>query len=209
MYTDSKFPAGEKNKKFSQEFLMASAGEEGYLFPDTYFVPFQATAVDLVRLMKDTFKERTDGLEAEAELNGLKPLEWLTLASIVEREVKFDEDRPIVAGILKKRWQNDWPIEADATVQYALYNEKKGGSDFWSEEITATDLEIDSPYNTRKNRGLPPGPICNPGLAALKAAAEPAVTEFWYYLSDRTGKMYYAATLEEHNRNAALYLGRE
>jgi len=106
-----------------------------------------------------------------------------------------------VAGILIKRGENDWPLQIDATVQYILG--KKGN---WWPQINGGDLKIDSLYNTYKNKGLPPGPICNPGLASIKAVLYPQKTDFWFYLSDKTGKMHYAKTNEEHNNNIRKYL---
>ena len=137
----------------------------------------------------------------------------VNLASIVEREARLPDDRPVVAGILLKRLENDWPLEVDATLQYAMATRKMengkwktGSFDFWPKEITADDLELDSPYNTRKYKGLPPTPICNPGLSAIEAVIRPTETEYWFYLSDKEGKMHYAKTIEEHNLNISRYL---
>lgn len=137
--------------------------------------------------------------------------EVLILASIVEREVKFNNDRPIVAGILLKRLEKNWPLQADATVQYAIASAKcKGKSakcgNWWPKNLTREDLKIKSPYNTYLYPGLPPGPICNPGLAAIEAVLNPVGSEYWFYLSDEEGKMHYAKTAEEHEENISKYL---
>ena len=140
-------------------------------------------------------------MEKEAQKAGLNKKEVLTLASLIEREAKHNEDRAIVAGILIKRGENDWPLQIDATVQYVLGRERN-----WWPQVTKRDLNTNSPYNTYKNKGLPPGPICNPGLASIKAVLYPKKTDFWFYLSDKTGKMHYARTNGEHNANIRKYL---
>ena len=129
----------------------------------------------------------------------------IILASIVEREAKHDQDRSVVAGILKKRYQKGWPLEADATIQYALgYDEIE--KTWWRKKLSTEDLQIDSSYNTRINPGLPPTPICNPGLAAINAVITPKETSYWYYISDQKNNMHYATTLDAHNQNIEKYL---
>ena len=138
----------------------------------------------------------------------------LTLASILEREVKLDEDRPIVAEILLKRLEKGWPLQADATVQYVLGYQTETGAEsgeiegtWWKKDLTKGDLDVDSAYNTRLVEGLPPGPICNPGIKSIGAVLKPAApTPYWYYLSDSEGNMHYAVTLEEHEQNTTTYL---
>lgn len=200
---------------FGEEFLKETEGMEGYLFPDTYYVPGWFTAKQLVAMVKDNFESKLQSLQTEQDSAGQKTTltleEMVLLASIVERETKFPTDRPVVAGILLKRLRNDWPLETDATLQYALANDKvkrvTEAFDWWPKEITTEDLELDSPYNTRKYRGLPPTPICNPGLAALRAVFFPQENPYWFYLSDKEGQMHYAQTIEEHSQNVARYLG--
>src|SRR5581483_2493272 len=118
-------------------------------------------------------------------------------ASIIERETKSEEERPIVAGILLKRINAGWPLQADATIQYALGN--------W-DPVNADDLKIQSPYNTYLNTGLPPTPICNPGLSSINAAKNPTQSNYWYYLHDKDGQIHYATTIDEQNANIAKYL---
>ena len=120
------------------------------------------------------------------------------MASLIEKEADTAEDRRIVSGILWNRIDADMPLQVDAVFGYIL--DRSGYAP------TGSDLEIDSPYNTYENRGLPPGPIANPGLDALTAALHPAATEYFYYLTGRDGLMYYAETFEEHKRNRELYL---
>lgn len=196
-----------------QEFLKLTENLEGYLFPDTYLIPKYASPSAIAKILTENFEKKTKDLEITKQ--------QLILASIVERETKHDNDRPIVAGILIKRWQQNWPLQADATVQYAVANAKcrmfppvKQASPLlaenirceWWPMITKEDLKIDSPYNTYKYKGLPPTPICNPGLAAIKAVVNPTLTDYWYYLSDENGNIHFAKTLKEHQENIIRYL---
>lgn len=199
------------SKLTGAEFLRETEGLEGYLFPDTYFVSKETTAEDLVKMMRENFEAKISQLElAELTLE-----EVVNIASIVEREVSGAEDKPIVAGILIKRFLNGWALQADATIQYALGfqsdpPEADGGESasgrWWKKNLTEDDLEVNSPYNTYANPGLPPAPICNPGLGSLRAVLEPEETGYWYYLSDNEGKMHFAETNEEHNQNVAKYV---
>ena len=200
---------------FYQEFLKESENAEGYLFPETYIVPRDITAKELVTVMRGTFdKKYTEASLSMGEKDGLTKKEIVTLASVLEREASRDEDRPIIAGILLKRLKNDWALEADATVQYAQASRqltaisfvKLENFEFWSGEITIDALKADSPYNTRLHRGLPPTPICNPGMLSIQAVFKSVETPYWFYLTGTDGVTRYAATLAEHNRNIDQYL---
>jgi len=196
------------NQNFSipeSEFLKYA--KEGYLFPDTYLIPKDATAEAIINILTKNFYRRFDeNLRQKAKNKGLTEEEVLTIASLVEREAKYNDDRKIVASIILKRLKNDWPLQVDATIQYALGYQPQERS-WWKKNLSKKDLEIDSPYNTYKNKGLPPTPICNPGLASIKAVIDADEnTPYWYYLSDKNGKMHYAKTLEEHNENIKKYL---
>lgn len=185
-----KFAASlNKDETFIHDFLTASKDKEGFLFPDTHLFPKEATAEKIVAKMLDTFDTRA-GLAVTKEN--------VILASLVERETRTAEERPIVAGILQNRIKIGMALQVDATIQFIKGN--------W-QPITLREREIKSPYNTYLNRGLPPGPICNPGLSSLKAALDPAKTEYLYYLHDSNGVIHYAKTLEEHNRNINKYIG--
>lgn len=187
-----------------QEFLKAA--KEGYMFPDTYLIPRDASAAAVAQIFYRNFQQKFDeSLQNEARRKDLDEKEILILASIVEREAKFEEDRPVVAGIVLKRYQQDWPLQADATIQYALGYQPNQKS-WWKKALTKEDLKIDSTYNTYEDTGLPPAPICNPGLASIKAVVYPQETDYWYYLSDSQGQMHYAQTLEGHNQNIEDYL---
>lgn len=195
----------EKELEFSsQDFLKVA--QIGLMFPDTYAFPKEASAGAVVKIMLANFDRKFDQrLKEVVKREELTENEAITLASIVEREAKYDVDRPIVAGILFNRLRQEMPLQADATIQYAL-GYQADQKTWWKKNLTRNDLKIDSSYNSYLNIGLPPTPICNPGLAAIQAVAQPAKTDYLYYLSDKEGKMHYAETLDEHNENIRKYL---
>lgn len=168
---------------------------EGYLFPDTYFVnPIDFHSENLIQLMLNTFENRI-GDELQASERPIHDV--VTMASIVEKEVRTTKDIPIVAGILWKRLDTGWLLGADATLLY-LKDDRT---------IDYQDLQEESPYNTRKNGGLPPGPISNPGLESLTATLHPEDSPYWYYLTTLdTGEVIYAESNDQHNANKAKYL---
>lgn len=188
------------------DFLDRSAMEkleipvEGYLYPDTYFLnPADFEAHDLIYLAIDNFEQKTGDLRMWGlpKIKNRTFQEIITMASIVENEVFGFEDRKIVAGILWKRLDSGWRLDADATLLYTKEDRK----------ITTADLESDSPYNTRKFAGLPPGPISNPSLESIDATMFPTATDYWFYLTTPdTGEVIYAKTNEEQNLNRAKYL---
>ena len=195
-----------KNYGIKEEDFLKLA-QLGYMFPDTYLFKVSSTAEELAQKLRLTFDQKfTPELQQQALAQGLTLPEVVTLASIIERETRDNgEERQVVAGILIKRFREGWKIEADATVQFALgYDEE--GKTWWKKSLTAEDLQINSPYNTRRFIDLPPGPICNPGLASLKAVAQPQESEYYFYLHDKDGKIHYARTLAEHNANKIKYL---
>lgn len=173
---------------------------EGYLFPDTYRFLTDDTPRDIIRRMLATFERRVvvPGLAAPAVPTGRTLDQILIMASIIEREVISDEDMAQVAGVLWRRLDNGVGLGADATIRYAL--------DHWDGPLSVADLAIDSPYNTRKYAGLPPGPISNPGVRAIVAAVNPTPSEYYYYLSTPEGQTIFSKTLDEHNLNKAKYL---
>ena len=198
----------DKDSTFISEFLDASKNSEGTLFPDTYLFPKDVTATQVVNKMNKQFDSKTSGF---TPTSGLNFDQSVVLASILERETKTDAERPIVAGILINRLNAGMPLQADAAVQYATGTSRcKGrliGCEWWIAP-TLIDLDINSPYNTYKFTGLPPGPISNPGESSLKAAFNPTKTDYWYYIHDPQGNIHYAKTLAEHNANVAKYLGK-
>ena len=213
--------------KVDYDTLVRMAREnEGYLFPDTYFFNIESTEEEVIERLTQTFEAKTADLLTEEDLAavGLTEEQAVIFASIVEREVSNPEDRPIVAGILIKRFNNGELIGADATTQYAVANFRSCGTvtadfdncpsedeetsfvDWWPRELTQEDLDLDSPYNTRRVVGLPPAPVASPGLGAINAVINFRETVYNYYLTDLDGITHYAETLEEHISNAARYL---
>ncbi|MFH1832695.1 MAG: endolytic transglycosylase MltG [Candidatus Levyibacteriota bacterium] len=169
---------------------------EGYLFPDTYLLPKDTDINLAVTMMKNNFEIKFAQI-SDANRSKLTKSQIVILASMIEREAKFANDRPLVASVLLNRLQISMPLQIDATIQYAL--------GFWKRNLTTQDLKIKSPYNTYLNVGLPPAPISNPGLDALKAVINPADTNYLYYVSDKSSHNHYAKTLEEHNANIKKY----
>jgi UPF0755 protein len=183
--------------------LPPTATLEGFLLPETYRLPEEATALDLLTRMLETFDARvTPEMRVVAADRGLDVYELVTLASIVEREAVLDEERALIAGVYHNRLDGGWFLGACPTVQYAL-----GNSDNWWPQFTLEATEVASPYNTYRNLGLPPGPICSPGLASIQASAYPSDTDYYFFLVDCTkndGSHMFAVTQEEHNSNYAL-----
>ena len=170
---------------------------EGYLFPDTYAMPRRATAAQLVARMVTAFeKVLTPKLRAEAAARGLSVRELVTLASIVEKETGKAAERPLVAAVYANRLKVGMGLQCDPTVIYAL--ERAGRYDG---NLTRENLQFDSPYNTYRYAGLPPGPIASPGQASLEAAAHPADVSYLYFVSRGDGSHAFASTLDEHNHN--------
>ena len=188
----------------SSEFVKNA--KEGYMFPDTYLFPKDYSVEQITRRLRDTFEQKySDDLRSKIKAVGLTEAQGVILASIVEREARSDQARTDVASILLKRFKIGMGLNADATIQYALGYQKDEKS-WWKRNLTFDDLKIDSLYNTYQHVGLPPTPICNPGLSSLTAVAnaDPS-TPYLYYYHDSKGNSYYAKTLEEHNTNAANY----
>jgi len=174
---------------------------EGYLFPDTYRFQRKATSLQIATAMVRRF--RAVAAEIGLTPGGRDIHDVVTLASLVERETAVDAERPMVASVLTNRLTKNMPLMTDPAVIYGLQVEGK-----WRGTIYQSDLARDTPYNTYRHAGLPPGPIANPGLPALRAALTPAATNFLYFVAagaDPQGRSRFAATLEEHNKNVASY----
>ncbi len=181
------------------EWLRESVGLEGYLFPDTYRVYFKPQPKKVLKIMLTNFERKVIPVVEEGkDLSPMKDLHSIiTLASIVERESPAGE-RGRIADIFIRRLHAGIPLQADSTVNYVTGGNKPS--------LTYNETKIDSLYNTYKYRGLPPGPIANPGLAAIRAVLHPTSNEYWYFLSTKDGKIIYSKTLEEHNKAKAMYL---
>ncbi len=198
--------ARQELPEFSKtEFLDLAAGEEGYLFPDTYLIPRETTAQQLFTLLTSTFDKKIKvGLATEIADSDRSFDQVMIMASIVQREAKVYDQQRHVAGILWHRIAIGMPLQVDATLQYVKgYSQSQ---DDWWVTPTAADKEMVSPFNTYLNMGLPPRPICNPGLDAIKATLDPISTDDLFYIHDETGVMHYAQTLDEHNQNVNTYL---
>jgi UPF0755 protein len=164
---------------------------EGFLFPDTYFFN-QALSADVVvkRLVQRFDEQAPSDLAAQAKVMKLTPRELVTVASLVEKEARVPEERPVIAGVFYNRLRKRWRLESCATVQYALGN--------WKARLTYKDLEINHPYNTYRHFGLPPGPICNPGKASLEAASHPAKTDVLFFVAEGNGTHRFSKYYKEH-----------
>ena len=168
---------------------------EGYLFPDTYKFDPGTPVATIVKAMVANFRKHW-GNEIALITSGLNPHETVTLASIVETEARLPQERPIVASVYVNRVRKRMLLGADPTVIYAM---KLAGK--WNGNIRKADLQLASPYNTYKTPGLPPGPIANPGLASLRAAAAPATTPYLYFVARNDGSHVFATNVQEHNAN--------
>lgn len=169
---------------------------EGFLFPKTYEIGTETTAKILVDAQVQQYRQLSNRINySYAKQRNLTEYEVLIIASMIEREALADNERKLIASVIYNRLRNGMPLAIDATVQYALGE--------WKKQLTQSDLEIDSPYNTRVFAGLPPGPIANPGEASLRAAARPKETDFLFYVArnDGSGRHYFAETESEHLQN--------
>ncbi len=173
---------------------------EGYLFPETYFVSADEFVPKFfLERMLTTFRNNVlSPLDDQIKSSGRPLHRIITVASLIEEEASGDEERPVISGIMWKRYEENLGLGVDATVRYIL--QKPLG------ELTTADLNFNSPYNTRKFKGLPPGPIASPGENSILASISPAESEYWYYLHGKDGTVHYAVTNEEHNVNKYLYL---
>ena len=175
---------------------------EGFLFPDTYLFPLNSSVESVARYMQKRFNEAWEELTGEkiTEENYKEVKKIVTVASIVEKEAIFSDEKRIIAGIIYKRLKKGLPIQSCATVEYAIGNHKP--------RLTEKDLKIKSPYNTYLFRGLPPTPICNPGRTSLKASLNPRKTEYLYFLSMGNGRNHFSKTYKEHLRAKRIYFSK-
>lgn len=204
---------GKNAEKFWHDFLSLSQGKEGFLFPDTYLFSLYITPKQVIAEMTENFEKKWAQLSSDLTKSNLTQKEVIVLASIVERETRSDEERPIVAGILLKRLASSWPLQADATLQYILGTKRCSklplpevlDCNWWTPPAGA-DKKLRSSYNTYLINTLPPAPIANPGLSSIKAVLQPQDSPYWFYLHDKNGNIHYARTIQEHNQNIRKYL---
>jgi UPF0755 protein len=170
---------------------------EGFLFPDTYYITGDETTENLVHMMVNRFEEVYGQELAESGDGEHDVFDIVTIASMIEKEAVLDTEKPLIAGVMYNRLRKKMRLDCDVTIQYAL---KKFGR-----RLTRADLQSDSPYNTYMHRGLPPGPICNPGRGSLRGALRPAQTEYLYFVSKNNGTHHFSETLAEHNQAVRKY----
>jgi UPF0755 protein len=200
--TNSKRLASIVNSKFphiaTSTFQDLAREKEGYLFPETYFFNPEATPEEIIERMSYIFEAKISSLQEQIQQSGKSLQEILILASILEGEVQTTEDRGMVADLLNRRIKIGMPLQVDTTLGYILGKT--------SAELTLKDLQIDSPYNTYANKGLPPAPISNPGLNSIEAVLHPIPNQYIFYLSDKDGITRFSKTHDEHVRLKQKYL---
>ena len=207
-----------------EDFVRSSIDDEGYLFPDTYIFPADIETEEMISVLKETFDTKVDPVLTNEALEsvGLTRDAVITFASIVEREVADSQDRPLVAGVLIKRYNEGQQIGADATVQYYASLLRAGCNidmssvcpeeevaremDWWPYSLTQEELNYDTEYNTRKNIGLPPQPISSVSVSAIKSVLNNKQTSYNYYLTDKQGITHFSENLETHEANINRYL---
>lgn len=180
-------------------FLAQAQLEEGFLFPDTYFFPPNASEEHVIQTMRQTFDQKIEPYKDDIEKSGKSLRDIVTMASIIEREARIQADRHMISGVLWNRIDRDMALQVDVTFLYTL-----GKNTF---QLTMKDLVTDSPYNTYVNKGLPPTPIGSPSLGAIEAALYPTENDYLFYLADNSGVTHFSKTYSEHLRKKRLYLG--
>jgi len=193
----------ENFESYEDEWVKKLNSQEGYLFPDTYLIPKDAGIELIISIFNKNFHNKISSIGLDKDSSNLKRI--VIIASIIEREARFPEEKDLVSSVIYNRLDIGMPLQVDASVQYALPYDSREKS-WWKKHLTVQDLKINSSYNTYTNIGLPPTPIANPGVVSLKSAASPATSNYLYYVSDRSGHLHFAKTLEEHNINIDKYI---
>ncbi len=189
----------EKIPSFKPSWRIALRANEGYLFPDTYLIPKDAIIDQIINIMRNNFYAKIQSVNLPS--NDPRITKITIMASLIEREALRDDEKPIIASVITNRLDAGMSLDIDATLQYI---KGKSSGQWWSVP-TIEDKKINSEYNTYINVGLPPAPIANPGLEAIKAALNPQKTNYYYYIHDPKGNVHFAKTLEEHNANIRKY----
>jgi UPF0755 protein len=200
--TRDEFLAAARDASSIRDLAPDAPSLEGFLFPATYEFPRHMTGKEMTAAMTRKFRQEWLTMSETAPTTTTHPniQKVVTLASLVERETPRPEERPHVAGVFENRLRLGQPLQCDPTVVYGLTL-----ANAYSGKLSSADLRFSSPYNTYENRGLPPGPIANPGEAALRAAIEPLSTDDLYFVANTEGGHFFSKTLEEHNKNVARY----
>ena len=192
------FMAASRDPRFLASLGIKGESSEGYLFPGTYNFPWASTPGEVIAFLTGQFRAYySDNLKKAASKAGMNEHQLMTLASIVEAETPIDEEKPLIAGVYLNRLKKNMRLQADPTIQYAIPGD--------SRHLYFKDLEIDSPYNTYRHEGLPPGPICNPGPSSIQAVLNPAKTAFIYFVATGKGGHAFASTLAGHAENIRRY----
>jgi UPF0755 protein len=194
----------QKISSYNASFAETLATQEGYLFPDTYLFPSSASISQIMTIMENNFNNKYAEAE-KTKTTKLTKVQAVTLASIVEREAISPKDMQLAASVLENRLNAGMALGSDVTLEYALGYQPVEKT-WWKKDLTVDDLNLDSPYNTRLNAGLPPTPISNPGVVALEAVLNPPSTDYLYYVSDNKGVLHFAKTLQEHDANVKKYM---
>jgi UPF0755 protein len=199
-YTREQTAQVAKEVGLTGSYMKASAGHEGFLFPDTFELEKRAPAADLVQLQLEDFKRRIKGVDMSyARSKNLTTGDVVTIASMIEREAQLEKERPLIAAVIYNRLHEGMPLGIDATIRFATGN--------YDQPLTESELAVESPYNTRLYPGLPPGPIGNPGLASLEAAARPARVDYLYYVvkPGTCGEDSFSSSAAEFEADVAAY----
>ena len=192
------FMAASRDPRLLASLGIKASSTEGYLFPGTYNFAWASTPQEVIAYLAGRFRAfYTDSLKQEAKKVGLSETQLMTLASIVEAETPLDEEKPLIASVYLNRLKKKMRLQADPTVQYAIPGDTR--------PLYFKDLVIDSPYNTYRNAGLPPGPICNPGAASIRAVLNPAKTDYLYFVANGRGGHAFATTFAGHASNIRSY----
>lgn len=187
-----------RNPELLSQLELEGKGLEGYLFPDTYYFSPGTSAREILLAMGSQFRRRlTPAMQKQSLAMGFDIHQIVTLASVIEKETGNDLERPLISAVFHNRLKSRMPLQSDPTVIYSL--------DDFSGDLKRKDLRNPSPYNTYQVQGLPPGPICNPGLSSLNAALEPAPVPYLYFVSKNDGSHIFSVTLDEHNRAVKTY----
>lgn len=198
LFTRDSFLQVCRDKQLLAELGINAKSVEGYLFPGTYLVGFHMDARGLVAEMVREFRHRIAGLEQQIATSGMSLHQVVTLASMVEKEAVVPEEKPLIASVFRNRLKLGMPLQSDPTAIYGV--RAFGGT------VTKQDLQRQSPYNTYRVKGLPPGPIGNPGVDAIKAVLQPARTDYLYFVARKDGTHQFSRTLQEHNQGVQLFL---
>ncbi|MDO8269316.1 MAG: endolytic transglycosylase MltG [Candidatus Levybacteria bacterium] len=186
---------------YNSNWVTVLEANEGYLFPDTYLIPRDADVETVVSIMRNTFNSKIQSIGISPVDSDL--LRIITIASLIEREALRDDEKVMISSVIANRLNDGMALDIDATLQYIKGKDAQGK---WWSVPTSADKALNSPYNTYKNPGIPPGPIANPGLEAIRAAANPAKSGYYFYIHDLKGNVHFAETLMKHNENIANYL---